>query len=257
MKNLLLVQNNQPRIVYLATPLANAADFLGIDIHDMSYGTNLPNMRPLPNLSEYDKVFIFGSVGFIHDWAAMHPALKKWVYWNSALSSAKLWADMLGEMFHNHDGRMVTMVDAISSKDPPRHYRPIGTSKKIAGSILSFSELDTLAKTENIPDGFLLWSSAPKIIQAEVRIWVVNGSITMASTYRIYGTLDLQISHPFIPDAVSAAQKIINRFSPSENFVIDVGLVDNEWGLIEFNPIHSAGWYACDPHILLKTYFNL
>jgi len=37
--------------------------------------------------------------------------------------------------------------------------------------------------------------------------------------------------------------------------VTDVGLSNGRWGLIEFNPIHSAGWYAADLERVIDAYF--
>ena len=259
MKPLLVVQNNL--VEHLTARLAIAARERGIPIHDLSSRDDMTGVPPFPaginRPSEMpDRVLVYGSIHFVHQWAAQHPDLQRYVFWSPEAQSAAVWSEKLRHHYHNSDGWETTVGEVLAHEVSPRHYRPMTTTKKIAGSVLTPDELRAKAVEKDIPMDFRLWSSEPKTVTHEVRCFVVDGEIVTYSMYRANGAMHISYEHHLIGKALEEARAVIKRWSPARHFVVDVGLIDNVWGMIEFNPIHSSGWYACDAGVVLDAYFK-
>lgn len=245
---LIVLQNNH--VEKLTAPLAIAARERDIIVHDMSATPGMENCRPLPE-GDFEKIMVYGSVLFVDKWARHQRLLTPWIFWHQCNMFANRWRDNLGERFLNHDGKYILAKDAYREQTL-RHYRPVSAVKALSGAVLTGEQLSQ----KNLEDNFPLWSSPLSRIDAEVRVWFINGKMTAYSMYRCDGGFMVTIDHPLIPDAIAAAQQIVDIWSPEKHFVADVGLVDGVWKLIEFNPLHSAGWYAADPGAILDAYFR-
>jgi hypothetical protein len=258
MKPLIVVQNNL--VVRLTGPLAEAARERSIAIHDISSVDDMSGVPPFPaGLNKPDAVgpvLVYGSIGFVHKWAKQHPELERWVFWSDEASSAEEWRINLGDLYLNGDGWETTVGEAVAHEIAPRHYRPMTTTKSIVGSVLTPERLAEIAAEKEIAPDFRLWSSAPKEIDMEVRVFMIDRQIASYSLYRRNGVICYDSSDRRLPQALEAARAIAARWTPARHFVCDVGLVDGEWGLIEFNPLHSSGWYAASPGDVLDAYLT-
>jgi len=47
-------------------------------------------------------------------------------------------------------------------------------------------------------------------------------------------------------DVLDVAEEAIKRHNPAPVYMIDIGQIDNELKVIEYNGFNSAGFYACD-----------
>lgn len=258
MKPLIVVQNNL--VTRLTGPVAEAGHKRGIAIHDISSVDDMSGVPPFPagmnNSDEVGPVLVYGSIGFVHNWAKHHPDLSRWVFWSDEAASAETWRLRLGDLYMNADGWATVVGEAVAHENSPRHYRPMTTTKSIVGSVLTPTELCEIAVRKEIDFGFAIWSSAPKKIDMEVRVFMIDGKVAGHSVYRLHGEFNYNNTHPAITDALVAAVLIAGVYSPARHFVCDVGLVDGEWKLIEFNPIHSSGWYGTDTGAVVDAYFK-
>jgi hypothetical protein len=256
MKPLLVVQNNL--VVRLTAPLAEAARARGITIHDISSVDDMSGVPPYPaGLNKpgmVGPVLVYGSIGFVHEWAKKHPELQRWVFWSDEAAEAETWRRNLGDLYLNADGWETIVGEAVAYEKVPRHYRPMTTTKSIVGSVLTPEKLHEIARNKNIDSSFRIWSSAPKTIDMEVRVFMIAGQVAGHSVYRRDGEFCYDNTDPRAGDALNAAQMISDRYSPARHFVCDVGLVNGEWKLIEFNPLHSSGWYGTDVGGVLDAY---
>lgn len=250
MEPLLVLQNNL--VERLTGPLAMAARERGIAIYDTSSVSDMSHVD-LPE--DHSPILVFGSIQFVHRWASQHPDLKQWVFWSETAQSAEEWRINLGDLYLNSDGWETTVGEAGAHEISPRHYRPVTTSKLIKGSVLTPWELRDLARENSIASDFRIWSSEPKTIDAEFRVWIIDGQIADYSLYRRNGSICLT-HDPRWPQALDAAREIAARWSPARHFVCDVGVIEGRWGLVEFNPLHSSGWYSADPGRILDAYLT-
>ncbi|MEV6580810.1 ATP-grasp domain-containing protein [Streptomyces sp. NPDC051582] len=78
---------------------------------------------------------------------------------------------------------------------------------------------------------------------AEYRMYLLDGSVHTASRYAEDGRLSLG---PVAAEAVAFAGRLPFVTLPSA-IVVDVGLADGRWSVIEANAAWASGTYACDP----------
>ncbi|NHZ62884.1 DUF4343 domain-containing protein [Massilia sp. CCM 8694] len=84
--------------------------------------------------------------------------------------------------------------------------------------------------------------SPVKAIYCEYRLFIVKRKVVSASVYRIGGRAEL--SPTVEDDVLDYARAIIERWTPADSFVMDVGLTQDGLKVIEFNNINSSGFYA-------------
>jgi len=90
-----------------------------------------------------------------------------------------------------------------------------------------------------------------KIIDAETRFFVINGKVLTGSYYRIDNIYCEKAIQPD-EEIFSIAQKYVDLYKPCKAFVIDIVLTDNQYKIIEYNPINCAGIYACDYNLIMQ-----
>lgn len=261
---LVVVQNNF--VERLTAPMADAAHERGVKIHDVSSG-NMAGVRPLPEGGPWGPVLIIGSILFTNQWAREDPDLGRWIFWDDAMYDAALWAERLGGLYLNDDGHAFTVGSFIDSGSGPHHVRPrsgvkmVGIEKptesktgfrSVAGIVVDAGALADLGVDRDVE----IWASRPKMIDAEVRIWMIGGEPACASTYRLGGSHHVDADHPHVGSAISAAVRACSVWNPGRHHVVDMALVDGRWLVVEFNPIHSSGWYGADPGDLLEAYMR-
>ncbi len=220
----LIIQNNG---IYANTiPMVEAAHDLGIPVVDLSLSfkpDRVPAFEGAP--------FVYGSVGMIK-WALKQPELSAHVLWNEDALSSATWKRELGDLYLNSDGHACLAGEAPAGW----HVRPVRNDKTFSGSIVPVAnEHATIAA----------WTAPPKVIDEEVRVFLVDHRFVQASIYRRNG-LDHreQCAAPDIP---------AGTWAPFPNCVMDLALVAGRWRIIEFNSIHSSGLYDCDPSVVLTA----
>ena len=265
MTPLVVVQNNY--VERLTGPMAKAAHGMGIALHDVSSGRAAAE-RPLPTTGgPWGPVLVMGSVLFVHQWARDEAALSPWVFWDDACYDAALWADRLGDRYLNAGGRATTIGDFQTSDAEAAHIRPRSGIKMIgehepseskAGrySISGIVETPAGVARLGIEPDTAIWASPPKTIHAEIRTWMIGGAAATASTYRVDGKPHFDANHHLVDDAVRTARDTHGVWSPGRHYVVDMALTDDGWQIIEYNPIHSSGWYDADPSSVLSAYIS-
>lgn len=126
--------------------------------------------------------------------------------------------------------------------------RPTGNTKLFGGMVVTKEEFHEWQEREKHSDsayhGQLLMISELQEIEAEYRFFVVDGKVVTGSSYRVDGQLNTNV----IPsDAViTYAQMMVDRFSLSEAFVIDVAETNKGMKVVEYNNLNTSGLYQCD-----------
>lgn len=259
---LVIVQNNH--VVPLTGPVAKAARARGLRLHDISSGY-MDGVPALPAGGPHAPVLIIGSVLFVHQWARGQADLLQWVFWDDAQYDAVLWADKLGRSYLNAAGYETTIGAFQASNSEAMHLRPRSGVKmigdkpltessegrtSIAGIVVTPAEIAAL----NVDPDTGIWASPPREIEAEVRVWMIGGVPVAASTYRIDGEHDRRSDHPFVNQASQKAAALHGTWHPGRHYVVDLALTSEGWLVVEYNPIHSSGWYDADPGTIIDAY---
>lgn len=93
--------------------------------------------------------------------------------------------------------------------------------------------------------------SSVKNINAEYRIFIVDGKIVTGSVYK-QGTMGISyintLNTVFTPDdeVMNFTQQMIDKWQPADCFVVDIAKTDEGPKVIEINNLNSAGFYSCD-----------
>jgi hypothetical protein len=265
---LLVAQNNYQRVSRITGRAAQAAHALGIAVHDLSSDADMTGRPALPPEGPWGPVLVMGSVAFVDQWARREPDLARWVFWDDARYDAAAWAQAMGDRYLNSGGRPTTVGEFVSSDLPAMHVRPRSGVKLIGdvvrdentagrrglqGAVFAPAELGA----RNVDPTLPIWISPPRDIALEMRIWMIDGEAACWSTYRVEGRPEYLTDHPRTQDALATAAQLHDVYRPDRHYVIDLALCsDGTFRLVEYNPIHSSGWYAADPEHMLRAYFE-
>ncbi len=263
MRPLVVAQNNF--VERLTGPLAERVREMGIALHDVSSGDMTDASATPPG--DWGPILVVGSVLFVHQWAREDPVLSRWMFWDDARYDALLWARWQGSAYMNHDGRPDTIGGFVRSDDDAMHLRPRSGIKMVGRVVSSESKAgyESVSGIVDTPDGIeargidhdtAVWVSSPKEILAEVRVWMIGGRVAAASTYRLEGRPHRSTGHPLVAEAMKAAEGWHRTWHPDRHYVVDAGLTDEGWRIVEYNPIHSSGWYAADPGAVVEAFFD-
>ena len=99
-----------------------------------------------------------------------------------------------------------------------------------------------------LPDD-LLYIQEPVQIKREIRCFVLDGRIQTASQYRLDG-----VFAPAACEPIPATERIAHLLHKlPRGVVIDFGLIEDAWYVIEFNEAWASGLYECDPEAALDV----
>lgn len=104
----------------------------------------------------------------------------------------------------------------------------------IGESILSSSQPDDLIYVQDVVH-----------FQHEIRCFTVNGKVLTASWYRKDGVFSPEHLED-VPQSVTELVEVCSHKYP-RGVVLDFGLIDGRWYLIEANEAWASGLYDCDP----------
>lgn len=259
---IVVVQNNH--VEHLTAPIAEAARALGIALRDVSSGEEAEKHPPLPAGGPWGPVLVFGSTHFARRWAAADPILSPWIHWTESAFDAVTWRDRLGPLMLNAEGMATTIGEFAVSDLGEMHLRPRGDMKFVGDAVRSENSTGqrsipgivaspAFAGSLGIAPETAIWAAPVRSIDAEVRVWMIGGRPVAASTYRVAGRMHIDASHALVPEAKLEAYAAGLVWRPADHYVVDMVLSDGAWRIVEFNPVHSAGWYDADVATVLTA----
>lgn len=102
---------------------------------------------------------------------------------------------------------------------------------------IAFNELTEIIFSEK------LVASSIKQIEAEYRFVIIKRKIADSSSYKIGNRIDIAYK---APDAFyDFVENLIDKWIPTENFVIDIASHEGKPKIIEVNNIHCSRFYGC------------
>ena len=211
-------------------------------------------------LDESEGLVFFGSVGWMKRFKASRYA--RWVHYDEEAFAASVWVPVLGDLAFNGKGRgwlgdVSSVAKRLEKVGTRLHVRPDRDDKAFSGGLFdaegwrrTIAERSALLGRD-ISD-LACWVSEPRDISAEIRCWVVDGRVVEASYYRRSGKSDIQR----VADAgtMSLMSDFAKAYLPCGTTVMDIAFDGADAGVLEYNPIHSSGWYAADVAAVLDAW---
>ena len=91
---------------------------------------------------------------------------------------------------------------------------------------------------------------------SEYRCFVMNGTVRTWSRYASFGELVQRDEYgqedPVLGTPVAFVESLLKRVVAQPS-VIDVGVVDGRWAVVESNPAWASGLYGCEPTAALQV----
>ena len=254
---LFVLQNNSfDRIGRLITPCLDYCRDRGLPFVDRSLTAELD--IDAWDLDETSGLLVYGSVGWVKRFKESR--YSQWIDYEPDTFAASTWVPILGKAAFNGDGWLSSareVAERLGADGERLHVRPDNDDKAFAGALYSREEWNRMLLGRSRLLGkdlssVLCWVSRPQEIAAEVRCWIVGGDVVGASYYRRGG------SH-FIEQVedrglLETCRELASLYLPARNVVMDIALSGSDHFVLEYNPIHSSGWYAVNVHDVLDCW---
>lgn len=240
-KPLFFVQNNH--VQPLTIPVARFAHSRGHALEDRSSTRAFSVPDCGIDWGAFHPVLPYGSVQFVRKLRASAP-LAQYVHYSEDAFSTAHWTRVLGERAVNHRGRLMLSGDvaALLNDGPAMHVRPEREDKAFTAAVFDASAWAELTCRRELAQTLPCWVSPPVAIEAEWRCWVLGSEVVEISQYRRGGEHHRALA--LSPELVTVAQTLANAYLPAPCVVMDIARTTHGHQVLEYNPIHSSGWYA-------------
>jgi len=174
--------------------------------------------------------------------------------------------DMLNDLYiFNAECVLDFMTNQLRGGAQDWFVRPSEDLKQFAGQVMEAKECAAWLKdamacessgSYKIDPKTRIVISHPKQIKAEWRWFIVGGKIVSGSMYRAHGQMHQKRATD--QDVIDEAQSFADKWLPSPCCVMDLALVGpfDEVKVIEFNCIHSSGFYDNDVSAIFKALYE-
>lgn len=210
-----------------------------------------------PVIAEGAQVFCYGSLG-LQDAARQHG----WApgVWSGPQINEDRLIREFGVAYLNHDARVLPFGQVTEADLPEAAFvKPNGDTKAFAGEVVPRERFlawrDGMIRSGYIEPAALaddVLIAVPKTIGCEWRLFVVDGAVATACCYRQYGRV---MPERWVPDPVLAfARECVATYDPLPGYALDICQVeDGGYRVVEINTLNSAGFYACDPAVVVSA----
>jgi hypothetical protein len=162
----------------------------------------------------------------------------------------QVWREHLGEHLLNADAQVYRFAD-VPAQQGPFFIRPCQDDKSFSGMVMGWEEFATwrqevlaLQGDSTVRADTRVAVSAPKPIQREYRMVIVDGRFITGTRYKLG---DRVASSPEVePEVQDFAQAMADRWSPARAYALDIFMHDGGLYVGEINNLNSAGFYAYD-----------
>jgi hypothetical protein len=207
-----------------------------------------------PRLKIEGPVVVYGAVNFVKaiQESGLYPNS---VFGDPETFTYEAWARNYGDMLLNSsDGTELTTVGRFSaqgrSPDEDIFVRPQHDTKTLVGRVWTVEEFEkwcAVASGGSFADvnaDTPVVVAVPYGIEAEWRLFVVDGKVVTASQYQKRGRQYRSEGAP--GDILLFAEKVIERWNPAPAFTLDLCRSAGNPYIVEAQGFNSAGQYLCD-----------
>lgn len=208
----------------------------------------VPRSPVLPEMPSVDGPFVFHGRTTLLLRALEHPRWRKGVFFDPETFQHAVYTAHYGERMLNADARIVSWAELRAeahSSDEMLFLKPNDDLKYFTGAVFSFAEAITLHDrlvSAGVPlsADSMVAVARPREIDAEWRLFVVDGKVVTGSMYRPSGDA-------YVPVEVRAfAEETAALWSPAEVFVLDVARSEGAFRVVECNCFNGSRFYLAD-----------
>lgn len=180
--------------------------------------------------------------------ALEHPAWRNGIFFDPETFRHDVYAAHYGDRMLNADARVVPWSDLNNEAHPPGEHlflKPNDDLKYFTGGVFSFQECVAMYNRLMVAGAPVTPATEvvvarPREIDAEWRLFMVNGKAVAGSMYRPSGDARLP------GELLSFAEKMASRWVPAEVFVLDVARSEGSWRIVECNCFNGSRFYLAD-----------
>lgn len=252
-KPVFFVQNNY--VEHLTVPVANFAHAQGYALEDRSSTGSFNPEDCYIDWDQYHPVLPYGSVQFVRH-LKKSPRLGRYLMYSEDAFSTVHWTGIFGARAMNHRGHLVTAADVptLLARGERLHVRPDREDKAFIAAVFDTASWDQIRGERHLSPQLLCWAAPVVALRGEWRCWVVGGKVIEISQYRKDGKPNRVLET--CAEVHAAAQALADVYLPAPAVVLDMALTDEGYQLLEFNPIHGAGWYAARVDYVLQYWLD-
>lgn len=247
------VQNNH--VQFNTIPVAQYAWRKNIDVIDRSSFAEFDPMNCGVDWSDYSTIIPWGSVQFVRN--LRKTPLAKHVFYSEEAFDTQMWMTQFGERAFNFRGSRMKVSEVLwqIAHYGKLHIRPNNVDKAFVAAVFTVESWVAVTSERTISPDLECFVSPIREITAEYRCWIIGGQIIQMSQYLRDGELNLEAIES-TSNTWKLAQELAEIYLPEPVVVMDVVESDGDLLFLEFNAIHSSGWYASDKEVILDTFVN-
>lgn len=228
-------QSNPAEVESLAR--AVEGEGLGLCLVPLERDRGVPNIAGLPP----DAPVVCHGAGFITR-ARNHPRLASGLFFDPAAFRWSRFRREWGEAMLSQHASVMPLSEARSfvRAGGAAFVRPDEDSKMFEGGVYDSPALASACA--KVPDETPAVVSAPLLIEAEWRFFIVEGEVADCSQYRRWGRASTSGSVPHA--AIDLAIATARRWSPANIFTLDLAVTEGRIGIVEANCFNASRFYA-------------
>lgn len=210
-------------------------------------------MKTIPNPTQ-EKVVSLGSYSFTNKIKTMWSPGS----WTNENYDYQVWSKKWAGFCLNDDA-LVCKFGEVPFQRNDFFIRPCADDKLFTGQVMKWEGFDSwrekVLKVNLISpldinfDSMIMISSVKEII-TEYRFLIVNGKIITGSQYKSGNIVSYKEVKPYEEKLFNFVKKVVDVWTPSEAFALDIALADNgkelKYYVLEMGNVNSAGLYDCD-----------
>lgn len=208
----------------------------------------IPGSATLPEMPAIDGPVVFHGRTTLILRAFEHPQWRRGIFFDPMRFQHRAYATAYGDQLLNADAEIATWEEFLRQPRDPEELvflKPNDDLKRFTGGMLSFAQCRTLysrlrSAARPIEPTVEVVIGKPREIDAEWRVFVVDGEVISGSMYRPSDDTYLP------PDLIAFAENAASQWVPASVFVLDVARVEQKWKIVECNCFNGSRFYTAD-----------
>jgi ATP-grasp domain-containing protein len=252
MRTAWIVQTNVEPESTSPAALRRACSALRSPFHEISV---VAGAATLPEMPRVDGPVVFHGRTTLILRALEHPAWRRGIFFDPATFQHRAYVAAYGQSMLNADAQILSWESFLREDRAPDEQifvKPNDDLKHFTGQVLRFSECADLYRAlrrapRPVEPTSEIVAGRPREVDAEWRLFIVDGAFVAGSMYRPSGDANLP------GELIRWAEDIVSRWTPASVFVLDVARVDASWKVVECNCFNGSRFYAANVERLVTA----
>lgn len=237
-------------VVQSNIPTSNSASLLRAACEQLEQPfypvTVQPGQKHLPDISEINPPLIFHGVTTLVLRARADAQVHKGVFYDPKNFTHAAYTKGFGNAYLNYEAQVLdwsSLLKMAAATSAAFFIKPPDDLKAFTGCVARYEDIRNMhRKLLDAPH-----RQSEKVVvgqryevDAEWRLFVVNGEVVTGSMYR-------PTAEAFLPqELLNFAAQCVASWTPANVFVLDIGRVDRQWRIIECNCFNWSRFYLSD-----------